>query len=553
MSDDKLKHKPQAKHTLSEVLKSLQDLIRNDLVPAKNEPPASAESPQPATSPPAHETDSFHDAIEQLDEMITHKIIEPVERARETPPEPLLPDEEIEIEWGDDAKTTLPDTETIEATAPPALPEETIELTPVEPIPDVELKLEDAPIETPAPVELLAPEVEPTFEDIPTEPSEPVEIEVELAPPPPDVTAPAPEPVEAVHETLDARTDDAEPSESIAPPATGAQEEFPFAEPRAEETSLTLDLAAAEARPLEDVTVTLETSTHAAITTPAPMPVDIVKAAAVSPSKDQPVAVSAPKEIDLENRATPAVSHEHRIEPSRTETRTAATPRDSSVIEWESPSLVRATAPQTPPPKTSGAPAGATQPVAPKTPAPATTTPPSKTMPAEPPKRPEPARVSPPSVKPPQRIPEVKQPMATERTPKPAPPSKPAPTPAKATPAQPTPPVKAPPGAANPPAPSAPKPPSAVKPADAPKPAPKPAAPERTEIPVLKEIAEVAALSTVPLPEPAQARDIAIRVIARLNIERRKSGETPLDIKTIERLQQYLADALAKRALNKPD
>ena len=52
-------------------------------------------------------------------------------------------------------------------------------------------------------------------------------------------------------------------------------------------------------------------------------------------------------------------------------------------------------------------------------------------------------------------------------------------------------------------------------------------------------------------PDVAQARDIAIRVIAKLNIERRKLGEKPLDIKTIERLQQYLADALSKRALNK--
>lgn len=78
-------------------------------------------------------------------------------------------------------------------------------------------------------------------------------------------------------------------------------------------------------------------------------------------------------------------------------------------------------------------------------------------------------------------------------------------------------------------------------------------APEQTEIPVLKEIAELAALSSTPLPQPGQARDIAIRVIARLNIERRKAGEMPLDIKTIERLQQYLAEALAKRALNKPE
>ena len=71
------------------------------------------------------------------------------------------------------------------------------------------------------------------------------------------------------------------------------------------------------------------------------------------------------------------------------------------------------------------------------------------------------------------------------------------------------------------------------------------------EIPVLSEIAHISAPAAPPLPAATQARDIAIRVIAKLNIERRKSGEKPLDIKTIERLQQYLADALNKRALNK--
>ena len=76
-----------------------------------------------------------------------------------------------------------------------------------------------------------------------------------------------------------------------------------------------------------------------------------------------------------------------------------------------------------------------------------------------------------------------------------------------------------------------------------------PSAPK--EIPVLNEVADLATPPSAPLPEASQARDIAIRVIAKLNIERRKTGEKPLDIKTIERLQQYLADALSKRALKK--
>ena len=76
---------------------------------------------------------------------------------------------------------------------------------------------------------------------------------------------------------------------------------------------------------------------------------------------------------------------------------------------------------------------------------------------------------------------------------------------------------------------------------------------KQEEIPILKEVAQLdTSPHPTPLPEAAQARDIAIRVIARLNIERRKAGQAPLDIKTIERLQKYLAEALSKRALNKP-
>jgi|GEM_PF-3618973 len=55
---EKLKHKPNEKHTLDEVLKSLQDLIHNDLLKgerAQPEEPAAPE-PEPAPSPAAEET-----------------------------------------------------------------------------------------------------------------------------------------------------------------------------------------------------------------------------------------------------------------------------------------------------------------------------------------------------------------------------------------------------------------------------------------------------------------------------------------------------------------
>ena len=68
------------------------------------------------------------------------------------------------------------------------------------------------------------------------------------------------------------------------------------------------------------------------------------------------------------------------------------------------------------------------------------------------------------------------------------------------------------------------------------------------EIPVLQDVAPGQAPPPASLPDAAHARDIAIRVIARINIERRKAGETPLDIKTIERLQRYLTEALTKAA-----
>src|SRR4051794_848694 len=102
--NDKYKHKPQKKHTLSEVLKSLQDLIRTDLISAQQQATDSSDAApvEPARAPGAPtEADSFNQALDQLDEIITQKIIEPVERARSEPPEPLLPDEVIEIDWNE--------------------------------------------------------------------------------------------------------------------------------------------------------------------------------------------------------------------------------------------------------------------------------------------------------------------------------------------------------------------------------------------------------------------------------------------------------------------
>ncbi|WP_372521578.1 hypothetical protein [Sulfuricaulis sp.] len=90
-----------------------------------------------------------------------------------------------------------------------------------------------------------------------------------------------------------------------------------------------------------------------------------------------------------------------------------------------------------------------------------------------------------------------------------------------------------------------------------------PATPETTEsidlddIPVLREVVAPPAGSALaggpvspstepPLPAPDRARDIVVRAVAKLNVEMRKSGGTGLDTKTILRLQQLIRRELEK-------
>jgi len=98
MSDDRPKHKPQKKHTLEEVLKSLQDLIRNDLIAAQG---VTGRPKPPALEPPSPPTDSFDTALDTLDHLIDHELVEPVSQARAAPPPPddELPQDE---DWPDD-------------------------------------------------------------------------------------------------------------------------------------------------------------------------------------------------------------------------------------------------------------------------------------------------------------------------------------------------------------------------------------------------------------------------------------------------------------------
>lgn len=98
-------------------------------------------------------------------------------------------------------------------------------------------------------------------------------------------------------------------------------------------------------------------------------------------------------------------------------------------------------------------------------------------------------------------------------------------------------------------------PPARSAPSSDPAPAP---APEEIElqalhaddIPVLEDIAlpppgeTPAPPPSARRPDPSQAHALAVRVVARLNIELRKSGERPLDARIIKRLELLLREAL---------
>ena len=77
------------------------------------------------------------------------------------------------------------------------------------------------------------------------------------------------------------------------------------------------------------------------------------------------------------------------------------------------------------------------------------------------------------------------------------------------------------------------------------------------DIPILHEVVAPPAGSTLaggpaspatepPLPAPDRARDIVVRAVAKLNVEMRKSGGAGLDTKTILRLQQLIRRELEK-------
>ncbi len=81
--------------------------------------------------------------------------------------------------------------------------------------------------------------------------------------------------------------------------------------------------------------------------------------------------------------------------------------------------------------------------------------------------------------------------------------------------------------------------------------------PDLDDIPVLNEVVAppagsiptarpTASFPEPPLPAPDRARDIVVRAVAKLNVEMRKSGGAGLDTRTILRLQQLIRQELEK-------
>ncbi len=204
IQDPKYKHKPSEKHTLEEVLKSLQDLIRNDLLdedrpvqPAGQSaaaPEAVREEPAPAPAAPVRENFTPLDpASGPVDfDAVMRSLKDLVNNELNVGDEPMMP-----------GPSSLSDT-----TSPETLEELADELAPL----DEELTFEEAmEIVPPAPLESAMPEL-------------PGEISAEmLAEPEPEATPPA-EPV--VAETPPAP---AEPKPaSREPAAPGTQQELVF-------------------------------------------------------------------------------------------------------------------------------------------------------------------------------------------------------------------------------------------------------------------------------------------------------------------------------------
>lgn len=489
MSDGKPKHKPQKKRALEEVLKSLQDLIRTDLAnsQATHKSLWASTSADPASPVSAEEPDTLRDALHKLDKIIAEKIIEPVQRAEDTPPEPLLPDEELEIRWDDSRE-----------------PGQAISADNESPPDAVEMMTSDTALGSPEEIEIEAlppdetPSAQPTVESQPREPAE-SSVAERLEQPPVESAADqtAPETitelqVPAIDMETVAESIDLEAVESVEPPP---QETIALAD-----TERTIETADGQgAFDFVDAEQTLRVEPVPEHPPESAAPTGSTLQVSAEPEIPAPVESSEPAIVSSFGETTSdkiSAGEEASVEAASTPEEQPNVPavESSSISNDDEFSVEFTVEPNTP----VAADSGTLEVVEAASPPEGKAGTVDANLPPE-----EPA------VKKKSHSPDLPDIASKDRAPSTAE--------------------------------------SDQKPTA-------PGAQTRTgkdEIPVLKDVADLEAPPSPPLPDASQARDIAIRVIARLNIERRKAGEPQLDIKIIERLQQYLADALSKRALNK--
>lgn len=529
----KYKHKPSPKHTLEEVLKSLQDLIRNDLLDAKST------AAEPASAPVADDAAGESGRASPTPERSSSEPVAPVREdfAPTTPQSGPVNLNAVmrslkdlihnELDTGEESPTTDAEPETIEAPPPPPdaqhAPADANQPAPEEYTPeafaplDEELTLDAtaAAITAPPPASAL--------------PELPGDIEPEL------IVEPEPEPAPAAPVI----------TESVSPEKTtrGTQQELPFDVPPA---------PAVEAR--------LPPREPAPLSAPAPDSKPALAAETVTPEVDNLVPVPAsPAEPEA---ALPTIEVEENFDAAgyfetASESAAAFAPEiQNAVTDTERSALTPEPAlPVAAPPKTKITLELATEPTVENT----------LTMPTvdfntvdlqasrDEPSAPPPAGDTPsPESVPPAPIAEASAPAAMPATDT----SAEAPPAAETRAGPDTEPVRREPHDATTPATDvATKPEAATEPASPPAPGQAPF--NLDDIPVLKEVvappagsallaAPPAARTPPPRPSPDRARDLVVRAVAKLNIEMRRSGGVGLDTKTILRLQQLIREELEK-------
>lgn len=605
-SESKYKHKPSEKHTLEEVLKSLQDLIRVDLSEDKSaaskaeKPPSTSPTHAPTETKPIREKPSSQredfapsspgsgpvnlDAVmRSLRDLITHELNVSNE-SKPAKPKPaaahdeyLAREENIEEYIPEglsplDEKLEISDESISEETEAAPLPEEALapeingnltapeDLTP----PDEELTIE-APVEPeapPAPQEEsleLSGEITPEPEESPGEPDAeefiPLDEELTFEAPAAPETSPAKYaettelPGEISPELLEAPIAAPPGEEAFLPelekdPAPGAQHEMSFGE--------------APSPAPESESASLDS-------TPAPSPEPELAPEPPAPLEEHEQAVEAKHEEAAE--ALPTIDVEESFDDSDYFT-AAPSPEHSPLPSEETIDLSV---------EISSEPQTDTPPVA------DTTAVPEPEQPSETPTEasgnkitlavvdePAPEKaydkysidfdssdLSPPPPDEPELSPPETSPTAESETPvetpaaenPPTPEAEPMPEPQTTAPAP-----EAPAMEAKTETPPTTEPPDETGESATPE---APASHALDDIPVLKDVVaqpgdgkrrKKTATSTTesPLPAPDRAREIVVRAVAKLNVEMRKSGSAGLDTRTILRLQQLIRQELEK-------